>query len=84
MLTDQQDELLERLQSTSLKYVYGFGLSYAKMREMADLKTLRQRRIELTDKFAQKCLANPRFEHWFPLNRLLSSETCTLGESDYY
>ena len=28
--------------------------------------TLRERRIQLTDKFANKCLGSSRFSHWFP------------------
>ena len=79
MITDQQDEQLERLQSTALRYVYGYGLSYADMREKASLPTLRQRRIELTDKFARKCLQSERFSDWFPrtsgLNRRRSRHT---------
>ena len=66
MLTDQQDELVKRLQSTALRYIYGYGLSYKTMREMSGLETLRQRRITLCDKFAQKCLAHPQFSRWFP------------------
>ena len=66
MLTDQQDEQLERLQSTALRYIYGFGLSYAAMREMADISTLRSRHIEACDKFAASCLRSPRFSGWFP------------------
>lgn len=66
MLTDQQDEQIERLQSTALRYIYGFGLSYAVMREKAGLNTLRSPRIEACNKFAASCLASPRFEGWFP------------------
>ena len=69
MLTDQQDEQLERLQSTALRYIYGYGPSYAELRELAGLPTLRARRIDLCDKFARKTAANPRFEHWFPRSR---------------
>ena len=39
------------------------------MRNMAGVTTLRQRRIELCDKFAQKTANNPRFHHWFPKNK---------------
>ena len=53
MLTDQQDDQLERLQATALRYIYGFGPSYAKLREMAGLQTLRSRRVDLCDKFAK-------------------------------
>ena len=66
MLTDAQDEKIERLQATALRYIFGFGISYAKMRERSGLQTLRQRRIELCDKFAQKARNNLRFAHWFP------------------
>ena len=54
MLTDKQDEQLERLQATALRYIYGFGVSYAKMREASGLDTLRERRIAACDKFAAK------------------------------
>ena len=66
MLTDEQDQQVERLQSQALKSIYGFGVSYADMRERAGVTTLRARRVELCDKFARKALANPRYEHWFP------------------
>ena len=37
------------------------------MRELADVTTLRERRELSCDKFASKCLADPRFAAWFPL-----------------
>ena len=69
MLTDKQDEELERLQATALRYIYGYGIPYADMRRMSDLKTLRQRRIEATDKFALNCTRSDRFKRWFPENK---------------
>ena len=66
MLTDEQDQQVERLQSRALKCIFGPGLSYAQMRERAQLTTLRQRRIKACDKFASKCLGS-HFSHWFPL-----------------
>ena len=68
MLTDREDEQLERLQATALRYVYGFGISYSNMREMAGIDTLRSRRIVLCDKFANKCVRSDRFSGWFPLH----------------
>ena len=68
MLTDKQDEDIERLQATALRYIYGYGIPYADMRRMADLKTLRQRRIEAADKFALGCVNSDRFRRWFPEN----------------
>ena len=69
MLTDKEDEQIERLQSTALRYIFGFGLSYKEMRERASLQTLRSRRIKLCDNFAAKCLKNPRFSSWFPAHK---------------
>ena len=67
LLTDEQDELLDSCQAHALRCIYGKGISYQKMREMAQVTTLRQRRIELCDSFSRKCLGNPRFAGWFPL-----------------
>ena len=33
---------------------------------LAEVKTLRQRRIDACDKFANKCLGSVRFSEWFP------------------
>ena len=67
MLTDDQDQLLERLQRQALKIIYGKDLSYTQMREKAEVTTLRQRRVDMSDKFSAKCLKDPRFRDWFPL-----------------
>ena len=78
LLTDHQDQQVERLQKQALRIIYGPGIPYAKMRERAGVKTLRQRRIEMTDKFASKCLGG-RFPEWFPL-RVPGRATRTGGE----
>ena len=57
---------LERLQSGALRCIYGYEVPYSRMRVMAEVKTLRQRRIEACDKFAAKCLGSVRFLEWFP------------------
>ena len=67
MLTDEQDQQVERLQAQALKNIYGYRVSYAKMRRKAGIKTHRERRIALCDKFAEKARTNPMFERWFPL-----------------
>ena len=66
MLSDAQDEALERLQSHALKCIFGPNLSARKLRELAGVTTLRVRRIEHCDKFARKCAESDRFSHWFP------------------
>ena len=56
MMTDTQDEALERLQTHALKCIFGPGLSGRRMRELAGLDTLRERRISQCDRFAKKCV----------------------------
>ena len=68
-LTDEQDELLERQQSHALKLIYGPGISAGNMRKMAGIPTLRQRPIDLCDKFAAEASVSARFCHWFPTKR---------------
>ena len=45
------------------------GFTYTEMRNKADITTLRQRRIVLSDKFAVKCTKSDRFSHWFRGNQ---------------
>ena len=54
MLSDEQDQMIERLQARALKNTYGYKDSYAVMREKAGVTTHRARRIELCDKFEEK------------------------------
>ena len=68
MLNDRQDKEIEKLQATALRYIYGYGIAYAKMRANSNLDTLRQRRINACDKFAASCLSSDRFRGWFPIN----------------
>ena len=72
-LSDEQDERLDRLQNQALRCIFGPRLSGRKMRALAGLSTLRERREILCDKFARKCLSNPRFCHWFPVKNVRSS-----------
>ena len=65
-MTDEQDDLLERQQNLILKYIYGPKISAGKMRVMSGLPTLRQRRIDICDRFAEKAKDSPRFSRWFP------------------
>ena len=50
---------------------------------MAGLGTLRDRRIELTDKFAAKCLGSDRFRSWFPLKSGVRVSARTAGAEKY-
>ena len=66
MLTDEQDELLENSQVGALRVIFGYGISGRRLREMANVKTLRSRRIEHCDNFARKAAADAHFSKWFP------------------
>ena len=74
MLTDDLDEELDRLQNQALKIIFGTRsgdtrLGGRRLRELAGVTTLRERRVAHCDKFAAKCAESPRFGHWFPLRR---------------
>ena len=67
LLTDEQDQAVERLQAQALKNIYGYKDSYATMREKAGVTTHQARRIAMCDTFAEKAASNPRFASWFLL-----------------
>ena len=73
-LTDEQDQLLEGAQAGALRAIFGPKISARKLRSMAGVCTLRERRVEHCDKFARKCLLNERFACWFPLKSGRQSE----------
>ena len=83
-LTDKQDEILDQCQAHALRCIFGKDFSYQKMREMASVPTLRQRRRDLSDKFAAKCLANPRFSSWFPLREYSRSTRHSQSDAAKY
>ena len=65
MLTNAQDQEVERMQARALKSICGYKDSYAEMREKAGITTHREKRIQLCDKFAEKAAGGGRFG-WFP------------------
>ena len=68
MMTDEQDQLLENAQVGALRATYGYCLSARKLRQKAGLETLRQGRIDLTNRIARRAQSSDRFSHWFPRN----------------
>ena len=85
MLTDKQDEEVEQLQASALRYIFGYGVPYAKMREEAGgLETLTQRRIAACDKFAANCVRSGRFSHWFPPTNQTKRSRHTLAYREDY
>ena len=81
LVTDEQDQALERLQATALKFIYGYETPYSLMREKAQVTTLRQRRVDAADKLAQKCPGQGRFSAWFPLKPTARQTTARSGET---
>ena len=66
VISQEQSDKIERQQNQALKNIYGFGISAARMRQMARLKTLSERREDALTKFALKNLNSVRFGKWFP------------------
>ena len=61
------DTKLESLQRQALKIVYGTEICYKEALALANIKSLEDRRTELTLKFATSAQSNPRFsDGWFP------------------
>ena len=81
-LTDDQDERLERLQDHALKCIYGSEKSARRLRGMAGLTTLRDRRESSVMKFAHKCSNDPAFDHWFPRKEV--TRTTRHGRSEVF
>ena len=68
MLTDDLDEELDRLQNQALRIIFGRQpdgrrIGGRQLRRLAGITSLRDRRVEHCDKFAQKCAASSRFGH---------------------
>ena len=68
LLTAAQTEQIERLQKKSLRVVYGPEISYREAIAIANICTLKERREQLTKRFALATVKNPRYKDgWFPL-----------------
>ena len=58
MLTQEQEDAIERAQGQALKIIFGFNNSYRKVLEMSGLETLKERRLSAMKKFALTCKSN--------------------------
>ena len=65
MITAAQSHAIERQQTFSLRHIYGAGISARKMLDKSGPPTLRKRREDMTLRFANKCITNPRCAGWF-------------------
>ena len=69
MLTKEQSDDIERLQKIVLKIILGDKyVSYTQACKHFDIQTLKQRRSQLSLKFALRLLDNPKFKDFFKLN----------------
>ena len=83
LLTDEMDEELDRQQNHALRCIFGFGIGGKRLRAMAGLTTLRERRIAHCDAFAAKCSRDPRFEHFFPRRESKRRTRSSLGGEEF-
>ena len=80
-LTDDQDERLERLQDHAFKCIFGTEQSARRLRGLAGLETLRDRREPISLRFARKCANDLVFlTKWFPLRNTARQTRNSKGE----
>ena len=66
-LTKQNQQNIERVQRNALRIIFGASFtSYEDCLEKISVDTLQQRRGKLCLNFAENCLKNEKFRHWFP------------------
>ena len=66
LLSKEQSDNLERLQKLALKIIIGFNYTYVELLEIAEIKSLEERRKEAFQKFAVTLTKNERYRSWFP------------------
>ena len=67
MLSKDQVKVLERLQSSALKIIYGLKHSYRELLDLSGVETLCDRRQRLINKFILKSVKNEAITRsWFP------------------
>ena len=82
LLTKEQTQMIERLQATALKIIYGWSNSYSSLLNLAGIEYVQERRQRLTDKFIIKTAANKRYqEKGFPLKEFVHHD---LRKEKYY
>ena len=64
MLTEENKADIERVQKCAFSIIFG-PKSYEKTLKNENIKSLEDRRVDLTNKFANKCSKSPHFSTWF-------------------
>ena len=68
MLTLEQSDKLERMQRAALQIIYGFGVSYEDLLNIAGIESLKKRREKAFLKFSNSLAKNPRYAGWLERN----------------
>lgn len=69
LLSEKQSAAIEKIQLRAFKTIYGPHVSYATVLKEMGFQTMKERRLELLEKFAIKTSQNERFsERWLPKN----------------
>ena len=77
-LTKQQSNQIERVQKTAFAIILGVDYaSYANALSVLNMKTLSDRRHDLSLKFAQKSLKHEKYSSWFCSNDVTSNTRST-------
>ena len=83
LLTDEMDEELDRAQNHALRCIFGHKIGGRRLRQLAGVETLRERRLAHCDAFAAKCSTNPRFAHLFPRRHPQRRTRSSLGSEAF-
>ena len=68
-ITEEESNHIERIQKTALRIILTEDYTdYSSALELSGLKTLKQRRTQLSHNFAKKCLKSDTSSDLFPLN----------------
>ena len=81
-ISKQNERELERVQKVSVKLILGKYESYTEALKILKIETLKERRQELCDRFAENCAKNPRTSHMFKRNT--KSHNMNLRNSEKY
>ena len=66
LLKKSEEKELENLQKGALRIIHGHKTSYEDCLELSGMPTLKNRRLDLVDKFIKKTATNPKYKAWFP------------------
>ena len=81
-ISKQNERELERVQKVSVRLIIGKYESYTEALKILKIETLKERRQELCNRFAEKCIQNERTTHMFKKN--IKNHKMNLRNSEKY